>query len=210
MAAVLACGERAALSHLSAAHLWGLLGYRDGPVDVSVRGSAGRERRRGIRVHRRRSLDDRAVTRRLRIGVTTPAQTLADLRRVVTPAQLRRAIRRAEVLGLPTGMDAGVVQTRSELEDRFLRLCRRHRLSLPEVNVRVGPHEVDFLWRGERLIVETDGYRYHRGAQAFEDDHDRELTLRDLGYDVRHFSYRQVTRHPQRVAAAVREALRGR
>jgi very-short-patch-repair endonuclease len=74
--------------------------------------------------------------------------------------------------------------------------------------VRVGPYEVDFLWQAERVIVETDGYRYHRGSQAFEDDHDRDLILRGLDYDVRHFSYRQVTESPQRVAAAVRQALR--
>ena len=73
--------------------------------------------------------------------------------------------------------------------------------------MRIGPYEVDFLWRSERVIVETDGYRYHRGSQAFEDDHDRDLALRDLGYDVRCFSYRQVTATPQRVATAVGRAL---
>ncbi len=74
--------------------------------------------------------------------------------------------------------------------------------------MRIGPYEVDFLWRTKRLIVETDGYRYHRGSQAFEDDHERDLTLRTLGYNLHHFSYRQVTKHPQRVATAVRQALK--
>ena len=56
--------------------------------------------------------------------------------------------------------------------------------------MRIGRYEVDFLWRPQRLVVETDGYRYHRGHQAFEDDHERDLELRALGYDVRRFSYR--------------------
>src|ERR1700755_668726 len=109
-------------------------------------------------------------------------------------------------MGLPTGLEP-TAPTRSELEDRFLRLCRRHRLPMPEVNVRFGPYEVDFLWRSQRLIVETDGYRFHRGAQAFEDDHDRDLGLRARGYEVHRFTYRQVTEQPAQLAAALRNAL---
>ncbi len=110
------------------------------------------------------------------------------------------------MLGLPTGR-ISTERTRSELEHLFLRLCERHRLPKPEINVRVGPYEVDFLWRAERLIVETDGYRYHRGSQAFEDDHARELEFHARGYTFRRYSYRQVTTEPHAVAAAVREAL---
>jgi len=78
---------------------------------------------------------------------------------------------------------------------------------MPEVNVRVGRFLVDFLWRDRCLVVETDGFRYHRGRQAFEDDRARELDLRAQGYDVMRFSYRQVTAEAERVAAAVRDAL---
>jgi very-short-patch-repair endonuclease len=138
--------------------------------------------------------------------VTTPARTIADLPGVVPASQLRRAIRQAEVLGLRTGLDP-LVPTRSELEDRFLALCRRHRLPAPEVNVRVGGVEVDFLWRDAKLVAETDGYRYHRGGRAFEDDHERNLTLNALGYEVRRFTYSQVIERPRRVVAAVRAAL---
>lgn len=210
MAAALACGEGAALSHRSAAELWRLLRPAGGPIEVSVPSTAGRKRREGICIHRRASLGSAAVTRRLNIPVTTSAQTIADLRGVVAPAEVRRAIRQAEVLGLRTGIESASVPTRSELEDLFLRLCRRHGIPAPEVNVRVGPSEVDFLWRRERLIVETDGYRYHRGSQAFEDDHERDLDLRSAGYDVHRFSYRQVDGDAPRVAAAVRQALRER
>jgi very-short-patch-repair endonuclease len=207
MAAVLACGRGAALSHRSAAELWGLLRPVVGPADVSISTESGRRRRRGIRVHRRRSLAGTSVTEHRGIPVTTPARTIADLRKWVPPAQHRRAIRQAEVLGLRTGIERSE-PTRSELEHLFLRLCESHRLPAPEVNVRVGPFEVDFLWRAERLIVETDGYRYHRGSQAFEDDRARDLTLRDAGLDVLHFAFRQVANEPERVAALVLKELR--
>ncbi len=207
MAAVLACGEGAVLSHRSAAVLWELLSPRQGQIDISVPSGSGRNRRAGIRLRRRATLTRQSVTRHRNIPVTTPAQTLADLGSVVTAAQRRRAIRQAEVLGLWTGFDAPAEPTRSELEHLFLRLCERHDLPMPKVNVRVGRHEVDFLWPEQHLIVETDGYRYHRGSQAFEDDHERDLELQALGYEVRRFSYRQVTEHPERVAATVRQAL---
>jgi very-short-patch-repair endonuclease len=204
MAAVLASGENAALSHLSAAYLWRLLEPRQGPAHVSVPSRAGRARRSGIVIHRCAALDPTALTERRAIPVTTPAKTIADLRGTVPPSHCRRAIRQAEVLGLRTGLDPSA-PTRSELEHLFLRLCERHRLPKPEVNVRVGPYEVDFLWRERRLVVETDGYRYHRGSQAFEDDRERELELHSRGYTLRRFTYRQVTETPNRVAAALQD-----
>jgi very-short-patch-repair endonuclease len=207
MAAALTCGEEAAVSHRSAAELWGLLKPAEGLIEISVPGGSGRARRSGIRLHRRTALRLAAITRRYGIPVTKPAQTIADLRSCISAEELRRAIRQADVLGLPIGLVADRDRTRSELERQFLRLCDRHGLPAPEVNVRIGPHLVDFLWCEQSLVVETDGYRYHRGRQAFEDDRSRDLDLHALGYDVLHFSYRQVSREPERVAAAVRDAL---
>jgi very-short-patch-repair endonuclease len=115
-------------------------------------------------------------------------------------------MRQAEILGLETGENTPD-GTRSELEERFLRLCRRHRIPKPEVNARVGPFLVDFLWRDARLIVETDGYRFHRGRQAFEGDRARDAELKLLGNDVLRFTYTQITREPLRVARTLR-ALR--
>ncbi|MFN8162356.1 MAG: DUF559 domain-containing protein [Solirubrobacterales bacterium] len=209
MAAVLACGDAAVLSHLSAAGLWSLLPTPSGPVHVSIPTGSGRDKRPGIRIHRCAALTPDLVTRRLSIPVTTPARTIADLRGTIPAAQLRRAIRQAEVLGLQTGLDESSEPTRSELEHLFLRLCRRHRLPTPEVNVRIGSREVDFLWREHRVVVETDGYRYHRGSTAFEDDHDRDLELHTEGFDVLRFTYRQVTSTPERVGAAIDESLQG-
>ena len=85
MAAVLACGDGAALSHRSAAALWELLPTRPGPVHVTIPTHAGRSRRAGIRLHRSPSLPDAATTHERRIAVTTPARTLADLQRSVAP-----------------------------------------------------------------------------------------------------------------------------
>jgi very-short-patch-repair endonuclease len=207
MAAVLACGESAVLSHRPAAAIWGLLPASPGWVDVTTPGGGGRQERRGIRRHRSRTLIPTLSTRRKGIPVTTPARTIADLRRVLPSDQLRRAVREAAVMGLDIGGDVEPDPTRSELERRFLRLCRRHRLPLPEVNVQLGTFIVDFLWRDRSLIVETDGYRYHRGRLAFEEDRARDVELRLLGYEVLRFTYQQVSDHSARVAATLRALL---
>ncbi len=146
MAAVLASGSGAVLSHRSAAALWGLLPVPSGPVDVTAPASSGRSRRAGIRLHRSLSVPGACTTTHRGIPVTTPARTIADLGRAA-PAEVRRALRQAAVVGLhiPEGVEAD--HTRSELESQFLGLCRRHRLPLPEVNVRIGSMTVDFLWR---------------------------------------------------------------
>jgi very-short-patch-repair endonuclease len=206
MAAALAYAP-AFVSHRSAATLWRLLAAVNGPVEVSVPGDGGKQRRKGIRLHRSRTLGASATTRRQGIPVTTAARTLADLRRAVPAAEVRQAIRRASVLGLPIGDELVSDRTRSDLELAFLRLCRRHDLPKPEVNTRIGSLEVDFLWPGQRLVVETDGYRYHRGRQAFEEDRARDLALRGLGYEVMRFSYRQVIDDPERIAAVLRQQL---
>ncbi|HET7484242.1 MAG TPA: DUF559 domain-containing protein, partial [Solirubrobacterales bacterium] len=100
--------------------------------------------------------------------------------------------------------------TRSELEFRFLQLCEHIGLPAPGVNVRIGPFIADFVWQAERLIVETDGYRYHRGRAAFEADRERDLELRALGYDVIRLTYRQVVDRPAETASAIRVAIASR
>jgi len=207
MAAVLASGRDAALSHASAAAHWSLLRPIAGPVDVSVPTQAGRRRRPGIRLHRRASLRSEDIVRHRGIPVTTPARTIADLHGAVSPRLVRRATRQAEILGLLRGSGVATDRTRSDLERDFLRFCRRHGLPAPEVNVRVGGWTVDFLWRAERVVVETDSLGYHRGSVAFEDDHARDLDLRAHGYDVRRFTGRQLRQNPAQVAADIQDAL---
>lgn len=207
MAAALALGDGAAVSHRSAAELWGLLPPARGPVHVSVSGRGGRRRRPGVRVHRPQSLSPGMLTRRSGIPVTTPARTIADLRRSVDPSVLRQAIRQAEVLGLTLPAHEGADGTRSELERRFLRLCHRHRLPQPEVNASVAGLTVDFLWKQQRLVVETDGYRFHRGRAAFEEDRARDLRLRSHGYEVIRLSHRQVVDESGQILGLLRRAL---
>jgi very-short-patch-repair endonuclease len=207
IASVLAVGEGAVASHRAAAAILGLLPPRPGPIDVTVVVPAAPRQRSGIRVHRSRSLGYEATTRHRNIPVTTPARTISDLRRVAPNAQVRRAIREASVLGFDLGDAVEADLTRSELEARFLRLCRRHRLPAPEVNVEVGRFRVDFLWRERGLIVETDGFRYHRGRLAFEEDRARDVELQLHGYDVLRFTHRQVTEDSAGVAAAIRSLL---
>jgi len=207
MAAVLACGEGAVLSQRSAAELWGLLRPQDGPIHVSTAARSGRAKRVGIRLHRCPSLVAGTITKRLRIPVTTPARTIADLRGTVPSRQWRRAVRQAELAGYRLGPKVETDGTRSDLERDFLRICSRAGLPAPEVNVRVGRWTDDFLWPSERLAVETDSYLYHRGRIAFQDDHARELDLRHLGFELRRFDERQIEEEPERVAADLKKDL---
>ena len=211
MAAVLACGDGAVLSHRSAAMHWGLLNPAKVPVDVIVPGVGGRSRREGIRVHRTASLTTKAATIRRGIPTTTPARTILDLRRVLDRRTLEGVVAQAEIAHLPTGNLPGFLHepTRSELERQFLRLCRRYGLPKPEVNVRVGPYEVDFLWRSRRLIVETDGYATHGGRAAFQRDKVRDARLRILGYSVQRFAYQHVTEEAAFVATVIRSLIDG-
>lgn len=139
--------------------------------------------------------------------MTTPARTLADLAVAISAGEHRQAIREAEFRGYATGLETD--GTRSEPEAAFLRLCRRHRLAMPEANVPIGRFTVDFLWRERHLVVEVDGYKAHRGRQAFEDDRGRELELGGLGYRVRRFSAAQIAHRSDAVAALMRAELAG-
>jgi very-short-patch-repair endonuclease len=219
MAAVLACGTGAVLSHGAAAVHWGLLRPLEGPIDVTVPTHSGRKRRKGIRIHRCATLGAplrpygtekrpvALVSVRDYIPVTTVPRTIADLPSTLAPYLVRRAIRQAEFLKLPTGIETD--RTRSDLERDFLRLCRRYGLPAPEVNLVIGGMTVDFLWRDARLVVETDSYATHGGTIAFEDDRERDLRLRRLGYSVHHISERQLELEPAAVATDVAAALRG-
>ncbi|HEU4461936.1 MAG TPA: DUF559 domain-containing protein, partial [Solirubrobacterales bacterium] len=147
------------------------------------------------------------TTYREGIPVTTVPRTIEDLFVTSLPPRLiRRAKRQAELMGHRLkGVESD--RTRSDLETLFLELCARHGVPRPEVNVRLGRWEVDFLWRSRRLVVETDYWIYHRGSVAFEDDHARDLDLRAAGYTVFRFTDRQLEDEAERVASVVRAAL---
>lgn len=99
-------------------------------------------------------------------------------------------------------------RARSELEKLFLDLCRRHRLPFPEVNVKIGPHTVDAVWRDARLVVEVDGGDGHASYSQMQRDRECDLYLRRCGYAVHRYSWWQVTRRHADVAADVRRSLR--
>jgi very-short-patch-repair endonuclease len=162
---------------------------------------------RGITVHRSKTLSERDITRRDRILITTPIRTLRDLKRALPREQWEAALDRARARGISVDDVVDEAPTRSALERKFLRLCHRHRIPAPRVNVRVGPFVVDFLWPESRLIVEVDGYEFHRDRATFEADRARDANLAAQGYRVLRFTYRQVTKEPARVATTVRGLL---
>jgi very-short-patch-repair endonuclease len=209
LAAVLACGPEAVLSYRSAAALWGIRPTSAAVVEVTLPSPGGRPNRPGLWVHRTRRLSADEVSRHDGIPVTSAARTIADLRRILRPDHLQAAIRRAEVLRLDIGTqpDHEPDLTRSELERMFLSLCRRNRLPLPAIGVRIDHFVVDFLWPKQRLIAETDGFRHHGTRSAFESDRERDVRLQMLGYTVARFTYKQVTDDPDAVVVALAALL---
>ncbi len=233
IAAVLACGDGAVLSHHSAAALWSIRAEAaSGPVDVTLRTRAGRRRRSGIRVHRPRYLPEDELSHQSGIPSTGPARTILDLAGGLGTRALERAIDGADRLKLVTADDLiellrrhrghpgagrlrgllarhqiGSTVTRSELEERFLRLCRRHHLPQPEVNVPLLDYVVDFLWPEAKLVVEVDGRATHGTTRAFQADRDRDGRLAVAGYLVVRFTWWDVTRRPVVVADRVRRLL---
>ncbi|MGH2985192.1 MAG: DUF559 domain-containing protein [Solirubrobacterales bacterium] len=202
-AATLALGARAVLSHRSAAELWELLPRSDARPQLTLPYPASPSKRAKLIVHRSRTLVGARTTSRSGIPVTMPARTLADLARVASAAEVRRATRAAEKRGLPLHPDHVSEKTESDLERDFLGICRRYGVPEPEVNVRIGRCRVDFLWRASRLVIETDGYIYHRGRQAMRDDNDRDIELELLGLRVVRIDDSRITDDPVGVARAV-------
>jgi very-short-patch-repair endonuclease len=210
MAAVLACGDGAALSHRSAAALWGIRSLWHGPVEVTVAGRQPRSRR-GVRVYRTGAIE---ATRRAGVPLTTPARTMIDIAALISERDLARAVEQVQVLRLATSTALTAVAavrrpgatalraalqaqfepslTRSEAEALLLELVRTAGLPAPETNARLLGYEVDFLWRAAKLVVEVDGFAYHSTRAAFERDRRRDAELQTAGYRVIHFTYRQL------------------
>lgn len=214
MAAVLACGPGAALSHCSAAALWGFGKEHSDYIDVSVR-RGSEARLPGVRCHRRPTLPDEAITTRLNIPLTQPAQTFIDLVKVTGPRDLERAINEADKRdvidadALRKALDdhAGergvrplrrILDTHTfrlsddELERLFRPLATAAGLSVPLTKVHVNDFEVDFFWPDLGLVVETDGWRYHRTPAAQTRDALRFQAHTAAGLTPLRFSHWQV------------------
>jgi hypothetical protein len=213
LAAVLACGPGAALSHRSAAALWGIRPSAAAKVDVTVPHASGFRSTPAIALHRSRRPTD--ATTRHGIPVMTPGQTLADLATALPRRALEKAAEMAEALRLHVELDPDHpgarrlreamahdlgTTTRSGLEDEFLTLCDDHEIPRPLVNSRVEGYEVDFCWPGHRLIVETDG-PHHATRAAFERDRARDAHLAARGWRVMRITRRRLRRDRAGVAA---------
>jgi hypothetical protein len=216
MAAVLACGPGAVLSHRSAAALWNLRGTSRSAIDVT-RPRKGVRSRDGIDLHASAGLTAADVTTVDRIPCTTVARTLLDLAEVVPRRALERACEQAEVLRVFDGrkvddtlrratgrrgaailravlatMQPGQTITRNDFEERLLALCDAEGLPRPGANAWVEGYEVDFLWDRERLIVETDGFAVHGTRQAFGRDRRRDQRLAAAGFTVIRCTWDQI------------------
>jgi very-short-patch-repair endonuclease len=231
LSAVLACGDAALLSHHSAAATWGIRPSFNGDVDVTVIGKETGRRRPGIRAHRVSELDPRDIRRYQGIPISSPARALLDITPDVTDRQLERALdesliqrltthaaiaavvnaypHRRGVARLRAAADPGrpTTETRSDGEEALLALIRRANLPAPELNAKVGSYTADFLWPTQKLIVELDGYDYHRGRAAFERDHQRDAEHQRMGYLVIRITGRQLAREPEAILVRIATAL---
>lgn len=231
-AAVLVCLGRAMVSHRAAAERWGMLRRptQPGPIEVTVIGRRGTHRP-GVVVHTRRrdAPEDWEVHEGL--PVTSAARTVLDLAATCPGREVDRAFEQTGVLGLasvddvtaalhrdPKSRGAPVVAallraaadpalTRSEAESRLLGLVRAAELPRPRANAQVMGYEVDLLWWSQRLVVEVDGYRFHRHRAAFERDRDRANRLQLAGFRVLRVTWRQIEAEPLRLVCQLALAL---
>jgi very-short-patch-repair endonuclease len=229
MAAVLACGPQAVLSHWTAAARWALIRPVHGRVHVIA--PSDRKAQRGMRPHTA-CLHPHDCTKRDGIPITTVPRTLLDLSAVANERLVRRAVNQADRTGWlnrkamaellernPRGKGTKQLRvviaavspttrrTRSDLELAFLALCKAYDLPEPIVNAEVEGIEVDMHWPGTTLIVELDCYEYHRTPQEFENDRRRDARLKRSGYEVLRVTDVWLESDPEDVAETVRTLL---
>jgi hypothetical protein len=186
MAAVLACGVGAVLSHDSALALWGLRRWPGTPEVTAPRSV----RRAGITAHRSSTLTAADTTVQLGVPVTRPARAIDDIRPRLTERQRVRLVNDARLQRLISADEAAERlghrrnPTRSGLEDAFQRWITRRRIPQPLIGALVNGHEVDALWPVEKIIVELDHPATHSDPWTFREDRRRDRTNRDYGYDT--------------------------
>jgi very-short-patch-repair endonuclease len=228
--ALVSVREGAALSHWSAATMWGL--WTPGPRVVEVLlNDAPAAVNPGVRVHRSRILEARDLHIRRDLPVTSPARTLLDIAPTASDRQLELAFDRAprgkmrpsqvaDVLDRAGGHpgrrrlatmlereSVGTTMTRSVAEERRLALMRAAHLPGPLVNADVGGYELDFYWPDHKFAVEVDSWRFHSGRRAFEDDRQKDQGLRRLGIDPTRTTGSQLKHQPYAVVAGVATGL---
>jgi very-short-patch-repair endonuclease len=229
-AALLACGERAFLSHQTAAFIWGLRKWRPTDVEVSVVGRY-RASSKGIRVHRIQGIDRRELRHHEGLWTSSPERAVLEIAATLSPREVADAIddgiggrvldrrkltdllarhrgrRGAGRLAAVLAGGSGTTITRSRAERAFLKLIRDARLPEPAVNQPFGRWELDFVWPEHGLVVEFDGYGFHSGPGAFHRDHEKDLALADARLDVRRFTRDHVVNEQPAVLARVAAEL---
>ncbi len=233
LAAVLALGPGAALSHRDAAAVHGLRPSNRPRIDVTTK-RRGLKPHPGIDIHHTAILDAPDVTALAGIPVTTVARTLVDLASVVPPAHLAKALGEAEHLrtadvqeiedamrrtrtrkgpgharlrrALEEHRRQGAQLTRSVLEDRFLAVTDAHGLPRPRTNVHLDGMEVDAHWP-PRLVVELDGWARHKDRRAFQRDREKGNALTAAGFTVLRFTHDDVVRRPAETARRIQALL---
>jgi predicted transcriptional regulator of viral defense system len=234
MAAVLASGPGAVVSHRDAAALLGIWDIRHARIDITT-DRRTRKAQPSILLHRVRHLPDDECTEIRGIPVTTVARTAVDLADLVGRPRLARILREADYRGvldleacdkaiarahgrrrvslLVDALEAhrpGII-VRSELEHRFLELCREHGLPVPEMNVRKTisgrRYELDCLWQAEGVVVELDGAAAHSSAYAFEADRARDSALSAAGLIPLRYTWRRLERDERSVVAELAAVL---
>jgi very-short-patch-repair endonuclease len=220
-AALLACGPGALLSHEWALAMWDLRpgGWPAGRVEVLVPGDG---RPPAIEVHRTRSLTGADRAHRNGLAITSVARTLLDcaphlsarvLSRTVNEAIRADRLSRVELAEVADRLRghrgarrlrrhaaAEHNPTRSAFEDDFLAFCARFALPTPRINVRVAGREVDAYFPAERVIVECDGWDFHRQRRAFESDRDHDATALALGIATVRITWGRLHNQPHREA----------
>ena len=229
LAAILALGHSAVVSHRSAAAMWGLAAV-EATVEVTIVGGSARSRDR-VKVHRAGGLDPLDRATRHGIPLTGPARTLIDFAATAADTELDRALSEARVQRLVNdrnlaealsraGNRAGVGRLRGvlaredeseytalEAERRMRQLVKQARLPRPTYGAIVEGWPVDLFWPEHRLVVEIDGYQFHGHRGAFERDRRKDAMLVAAGFRVIRITWRQLTEEPLAVAAALASAL---
>lgn len=236
MAAVLACGPGAVLSHFSAGHLFHMCGsHRSIEVLRQSGGFTARGRHRDVRLHQTRRLHPWEVAMERGIPVASRERVLLDLAGRTDSKRLERIFVQAYKSGeldwprlarmtarrrgcsgvgrlrqIALEVNPEALETKSVSEIDFLALWRDVSALVPAVNVLVEGHLVDFLWSEQKVIVETDSWSHHGDRPTFEDDHQRDVDLIAAGYEVHRTTYKMLERNPTPFLENVQRALRAR
>jgi len=229
LGALLACGPEALLGHSAASYIWAILTKAPKVLELTLPTD---RRPRGLRIHVCRTLTPADSAVRDGLPVTSPALTLLQMAPRLEPKRLKRAVNDLRIQHLLTLEElADIVSrfprhagarrlrplteqdpgpTRSQLEDAFVNLIARYGLPQPKLNVKVAGYEVDAYFEDEGLIVELDGYTFHRTKDSFESDRARDARILATGIPTMRITYDRLTKRPQIEARLLKQALRGR